>query len=91
MRLFLLLLVILPINQLTAQLVYTKAKKEQFDTTVMGIRISDPYFWMVRKEREEEMLEFARQEGKLAEEVLNKVPGLHILQKEINESYAGFQ
>lgn len=91
MRLFLLLLVILPINQLTAQLVYPKAKKEQFDTTVMGIRISDPYFWMERKEREEEMLEFARQEGKLAEEVLNKVPGLHILQKEINESYAGFQ
>ncbi|GAB2677364.1 prolyl oligopeptidase family serine peptidase [Flavihumibacter cheonanensis] len=91
MRCYLLLLVLLPFYRLTAQLVYPKAKTEKFDTTVMGIRISDPYFWMERKDREAEMMQFCKLQGEFADAALNKVPGLSLLEKEINDAYSGLQ
>lgn len=36
---------------------------ESFDTTVMGIRIHDSYFWMERKANEAELMEFCKQQG----------------------------
>ncbi|MCG7859794.1 hypothetical protein MD537_22640, partial [Flavihumibacter sediminis] len=62
-----------------------------FDTTVMGIRISDPYFWMERKDREAEMMQFCKLQGEFADAALNKVPGLSLLEKEINDAYSGLQ
>ena len=91
MRLPLLLILMLSYSQLVAQLIYPKARTEQFDTTVMGIRISAPYFWMERKENEAEMLQFCKEQGELAEQVINKISGLPLLEKEIGELYSGLQ
>lgn len=78
-------------SQASAQFNYPVVRKEAFDTTVMGIRIQDPYFWMERKAKETELMEFCKQQGAFAENILNKVPGMEMLQLEMEEIYTKLQ
>lgn len=58
---------------------YPAARKEVFDTTIYGVKLSDPYSWMSRPENEKEMLGFARMQGKLTESILDSITGTEIL------------
>lgn len=88
---FILLQFVLNLTNCYAQLNYPVARKEPFDTTIQGIKISNPYFWMSRKENEPEMREFANQQGKLAQSILDSIPGMKVLRDEMDEAYAGLK
>ena len=62
-----------------AQIKYPLARTEPFDTIIYGKKISDPYFWMSRKENEKEMLDFSRAQGKLTRSILDSIPGTETL------------
>ncbi len=70
---------------------YPAARKEPFDTTIFDITLSDDYFWMSRKENEKEMIDFSRQQGQLAQQVLDTLPGTGVLQGELGELFTGMQ
>ncbi len=65
-----------------AQFKYPAARKEAFDTTIYGRKLSDDYFWMSRNINEKEVTEFSRQQGKLAQSILDSIPGSAIIEKE---------
>jgi len=69
-----------------AQFKYPIARTESFDTVIYGKKISDDYFWMSRKSNEQEVKEFSRQQGKLAQSILDSVPGSSMIEKEWNET-----
>lgn len=75
----------------SAQFPYPSARKEAFDTTIFGIKLSDPYFWMSRKTNEKEMLAFSSQQGKFAQTILDSIPGLSSLEKEMGEVFDEMQ
>ena len=70
-----------------SQFSYPVARHESFDTTVFGIKMSDPYFWMSRKENETEMQSFSRQQGQLAKQVLDSITGMEALYQESGELF----
>ena len=72
----------------TAQFKYPVARTEAFDTVINGRKLIDDYFWMSRKRNEKEVLEFSRQQGKLAQTILDSIPGADKLEKEWNDAYA---
>ncbi len=74
-----------------AQLKYPVARKVPFDTTVQGIKIADPYFWMSRPVNRSEMLDFTKQQAALALSVLDSIPGMEVLQKEMDEVFLSMQ
>lgn len=71
-----------------AQLKYPVARTEPFDTVIYGKKISDHYFWMSRDHNEKEVTAFCRQQGKLAQTILDSIPGSNIIEKEWNEAFA---
>jgi prolyl oligopeptidase len=71
-----------------AQIKYPVAKKEAFDTVIYAKKISDDYFWMSRKSNEREVAEFSRQQTKLAQTLLDSIPGNALIEKEWNEAIA---
>jgi prolyl oligopeptidase len=77
-------------NNLTsnAQFKYPAARTEAFDTVIYGKKITDDYFWMSRKHNEKEVTEFSRQQGKLAQTILDSIPGSTLIEKEWNEAFA---
>jgi len=72
----------------SAQIKYPPARKEAFDTVIYGRKLTDDYFWMSRKKNEKEVTEFSRQQGKLAQSVLDSIPGSATIEKEWNEAFA---
>jgi len=71
-----------------AQFKYPAARKETFDTTIYGRKLSDDYFWMSRKYNEKEVTAFSRQQGKLAQSILDSIGGSAMIEKEWNEAFA---
>lgn len=71
-----------------AQFKYPAARKETFDTVIYGRKLSDDYFWISRKYNEKEVKEFSRQQGKLAQSILDSIPGTATIEKEWNEAFA---
>ncbi|MGZ8541545.1 MAG: prolyl oligopeptidase family serine peptidase [Chitinophagaceae bacterium] len=71
-----------------AQFKYPVARTEPFDTVIYGRKLTDDYFWMSRKYNEKEVTEFSRQQGKLAQTILDSIPGSDIIEKEWNEAIA---
>lgn len=88
--LFVLLFALLRIASFS-QFSYPVARKEPFDTTIFNIKMSDDYFWMSRAENEREMQDFSRQQGQLAQQVLDRIPGMDVLQKETEELFTAMQ
>jgi len=74
-----------------AQLIYPVARKENFDTTIYGKKISDEYFWMSRTANEKEMLDFSKQQGQLTQSILDSIPGTEAIQNDLGEAYAALQ
>ena len=70
---------------------YPEARKEPFDTTIFGVRLSDEYHWMGQQQHEKEMQDFSRAQGELAYRTLDSIPGTEVLQKEINELFTEMQ
>lgn len=71
-----------------AQFKYPVARTESFDTVIYGRKLTDDYFWMSRKYNEKEVMEFSRQQGKLAQTILDSIPGNATIEKEWNEAFA---
>jgi len=71
-----------------AQFKYPAARKEASDTVIYGRKLSDDYFWMSYKFNEKEVTEFCRQQGKLAQSILDSIPGSDIIEEEWNEAFA---
>ncbi|MEI2739570.1 MAG: hypothetical protein V9F01_12410 [Chitinophagaceae bacterium] len=69
-----------------AQYKYPIARTESFDTVIYGNKISDDYFWMSRKSNEQEVKAFSSQQGKLAQSILDSIPGSPVIEKEWNEA-----
>ncbi len=69
-----------------AQFKYPAARKEAFDIVIYGKSVTDEYFWMSRKENAEEVKEFRREQGKLAQTILDSIPGTQMITKERNEA-----
>ncbi|HPH86801.1 MAG TPA: prolyl oligopeptidase family serine peptidase, partial [Ferruginibacter sp.] len=59
-----------------------------FDTTIYGKKLGDDYFWMSRSYHAKEVMEFSRQQGKLAHSILDSIPGGPIIEKEWEEAFA---
>lgn len=78
-------------SALRAQFKYPVARKEKFDTTIYGKKISDDYFWMSRASNEKEMLDFSKQQGKITQQILDSLPGTTALQNDLGEAYAALQ
>ena len=78
-------------TSLLAQFKYPIARKEKFDTTIYGKKISDEYFWMSRTANEKEMLDFSRQQGQLTQTILDSIPGTEAIQNDLGEAYAALQ
>ncbi len=74
-----------------AQFNYPVARTEDFDTLIYGKKISDPYFWMSRKNNEKEMLDFSKAEVTLTRTLLDSVPGTETLMSEWENAYSYFQ
>jgi prolyl oligopeptidase len=70
---------------------YPIARTEAFDTTIFGIHISDPYYWMGRDAHREEMLEYSRKQGELARTVLDSITGNDILEVELGNLFGAMQ
>ena len=75
----------------SGQFKYPTARKEPFDTVIFNIPLSDAYFWMSRKAHEKEMQAFSRQQGQLAQQVLDSLPGMDVLQQETGELFTAMQ
>jgi len=71
-----------------AQFKYPIARTEPFDTLIYGKNIRDDYFWMSRKHNEKEVTAFTQQQGKLAQTILDSIPGSALIEKEWNEAFA---
>jgi prolyl oligopeptidase len=71
-----------------AQFKYPPVKTEPFDTTIFGIKIKDKFFWMSKKEKEQEVLQYARAQTKLAQNILDSIPGGKAIEQEMDELYA---
>jgi hypothetical protein len=65
-----------------AQIKYPVARKEAFDTVIYGKKLSDDYYWMIRKSNEQEAKEFSRQQGMLTQRILDSIPGSSVIEKE---------
>ncbi len=78
-------------SSLLAQLKYPVARKENFDTTIYGKKISDDYFWMSRTANEKEMLDFSKQQGQLTQSILDSIPGTEAIEKDLGDAYAALQ
>lgn len=78
-------------TSLFAQFKYPIARKEKFDTTIYGKKISDEYFWMSRTTNEKEMLDFSKQQGQLTQTILDSIPGTEAIQNDLGEAYAALQ
>ena len=71
-----------------AQVKYPAARKEAFDTTIYKRKLADDYYWMSRKHNEKEVLEYSKQQGKLAQTILDSIPGNAVIENEWNESFS---
>jgi len=78
-------------TNIVAQLKYPVARKEHFDTTIYGAKITDDYFWMSRAANEKEMMDFGRQQVKLTQHILDSIPGTEMISNELGEAYAALQ
>ncbi len=86
-----LLFLLLLCTCLHAQYRYPSLRKEAFDTTIQGIRISDPYFWLSRPRHQQELQDFARRQAQFATGVLDSIPGDSLLLQELEKTYEALQ
>ena len=75
----------------TAQIKYPVARKEAFDTLIYNTKVSDEYFWMSRKINEKEMLDFSKQQGQLTKSILDSIPGMEAIEKDLSDVYSALQ
>lgn len=73
------------------QLPYPAARQEPFDTIIFKQKISDEYYWMSRKENEQEMLAYSKKQGKLTQQVMDSIPGSDRLQKQMDDLFTEMQ
>lgn len=87
--LFLLFLLRFPSTgqDLPSEFYYPHARTEKFDTTIFDIQISDPFFWMSKKENEEEMTAFSREQGLFTRQVLDSISGNELLEATFNNLF----
>lgn len=71
-----------------AQIQYPIARKVPFDTIIQDIKIMDDYYWMSQPENRDETMDFCRAQANLSLSILNSIPGMDILQDEIDEVYS---
>ena len=71
-----------------SQIKYPIPRKENFDTTIYNQKLVDPYFWMSRKENEEEMLAFSRAQTDLSRSMLDSIPGTETIMEDWAASYS---
>jgi prolyl oligopeptidase len=74
------------VQVLNAQFKYPIPRKETFDTVIYDKKISDDYFWMSREENQEEVKAFSTEQGKLAQSLLDSLPGTGTIRKEWAEA-----
>src|SRR5690606_10322998 len=84
---FSLLSLLLSVTTSFAQIDYPTARRVPFDTLIQDIKITDDYFWMSRPQNREEMVEFCRQQAKLSLSILDSIPGMEVLQNELDDVY----
>ena len=74
-----------------AQFKYPPARKQAFDTVIYNTKLSDEYRWMSLPDNKKEMEEYAREQGKLTEAMLDSISGTDMitaLRKKVNESFS---
>lgn len=88
---FFTLLVLLMACSAKPEFNYPATRTEPFDTTIYGIKISDPYFWMERRANENEMKTWVNEQGKLTQSILDSIPNGEKLTAEIDSAYLRMQ
>ncbi len=84
---FSLLSLLISVTTNFAQIDYPAARRVPFDTLIQDIKITDDYFWMSWPQNREEMVEFCRQQAKLSLSILDSIPGMDVLQNELDDVY----
>ncbi len=87
---FVCLISFLSTSNLTAQSLfqYPETKKVPFDTVIFDVTLSDPYAWLSLPEFETDMLELARQQTALTNQLLDSLPGDEIILSHINRLFS---
>src|SRR5690349_7790422 len=87
-RFHLLLILLLSVTTGFTQIQYRIARKVAFDTLIQGIKITDDYFWMSKSQNRKEVEDYCHQQTNLSLSVLDSIPGLDVLQTELDDVYA---